>query len=172
MRHAVVAGFGDVLRDDFQAEAAVGAGSGKDHADGARSIFPSQRIKQEIERESRAVSRLRLRKPQRSLALPARSRRQLRYPLSAIPGLFDAGVIKADVLMLQVSPPDADGRVSLGVSVDYMHEALRQRPLVIAEIGDGERNRRPHRRDQALRVRSSALHRRTQSASGEEGGDV
>jgi 4-hydroxybutyrate CoA-transferase len=60
--------------------------------------------------------------------------RQLRYPLSAIPGLFDAGVIKADVLMLQVSPPDANGRVSLGVSVDYMHEALRQRPLVIAEI--------------------------------------
>ena len=73
--HAVIVGFADVLRDDeaafildfFQAEATVGAGSGKDHADGARSIFASERIQQEVEREPRAMSRLRLRKPQGSL---------------------------------------------------------------------------------------------------------
>ena len=76
-RHAVIVGFADVLRDDeaaflldrFQAKAAVGAGSGKDHADGARSIFASQRIQQEVERQPRAVSRLRLRKPQRALVV-------------------------------------------------------------------------------------------------------
>ena len=82
--HAVVVGFADVLRDDeaalildrFQAEAAVGAGSGKDHADGARSIFASQRIQQEVERQPRAVSRLRLRKPQRSPCRRPRDRRR------------------------------------------------------------------------------------------------
>ena len=66
--HAVIIGFADVLRDDetaafldrFQAKTAVGAGSGKDHADGARSIFASQGIQQEVERQSRAVPRLRL----------------------------------------------------------------------------------------------------------------
>lgn len=60
--------------------------------------------------------------------------RMLRYPLSAIPGLFDRGALKADVLLLQVSEPDDDGRVSLGVSVDYMHAVLAQSPLVVAEV--------------------------------------
>jgi len=60
--------------------------------------------------------------------------RILRYPLSAIPGLFDRGEIRADVLLLQVSEPDDEGRVSLGVSVDYMHAVLAQSPLVVAEI--------------------------------------
>lgn len=60
--------------------------------------------------------------------------RALRYPLSAIPGLFDRGELKADVLLLQVSEPDDDGRVSLGISVDYMRAVLAQSPLVVAEI--------------------------------------
>ena len=76
-RHAVIVGFADVLRDDeaafrlhrFQAETAVGAGSGKDHADGARPVFASQRIQEEVERKPRAVSRLRLRNPQRALVV-------------------------------------------------------------------------------------------------------
>jgi hypothetical protein len=50
--HAVIVRFADVLRDDetasfpdrSQAKTAVGAGSGKDHADGACSIFASQGI--------------------------------------------------------------------------------------------------------------------------------
>lgn len=67
-------------------------------------------------------------------ALDAGRVRPLRYPVSAIPGLFDSGTLKADVLLLQVSPPDATGQVSLGVSVDYMHAVLRQAPLVVAEV--------------------------------------
>lgn len=67
-------------------------------------------------------------------AVTAGTATTLRHPLSALPGLFDRGEIKADLLLLQVSPPDAHGCVSLGVSVDYMHAVLRQRPLVVAEI--------------------------------------
>ncbi len=67
-------------------------------------------------------------------ALTAGRARALRYPVSVMPVLFDSGEIKSDVVMLQVSPPDASGTVSLGVSVDFMHAVLRQRPLVVAEI--------------------------------------
>jgi len=67
-------------------------------------------------------------------ALDAGRARALRYPLSAIPGLFDASKWRADALLLQVSRPDENGHVSLGISVDYMRAALAQRPLVIAEI--------------------------------------
>lgn len=67
-------------------------------------------------------------------ALTAGRARALRYPVSAMPVLFDRGELKADVVMLQVSTPDTSGTVSLGVSVDYMHAVLRQSPLVVAEI--------------------------------------
>ena len=67
-------------------------------------------------------------------ALDAGRARALRHPLSAIPGLFDGGAWRADVLLLQVSPPDATGQVSLGLSVDYMRAVLAQRPRVVAEI--------------------------------------
>jgi|KBSSwiStaDraftv2_1062776.scaffolds.fasta_scaffold04953_12 4-hydroxybutyrate CoA-transferase len=58
----------------------------------------------------------------------------LRHPLSAIPTLFDAGEIRVDAVFLQVTPPDEHGRVSLGISVDYMKAVLRQKPLVVAQI--------------------------------------
>ena len=58
----------------------------------------------------------------------------LRHTLGALPGLFERGEIRADVLMLQVSPPDETGHISLGVSVDYMPAVLAQSPLLIAEI--------------------------------------
>ena len=75
--HAVIAGFAHVLGDDetafrlhgFQSKTAVGAGSGKDHADRARSIFASEGIQKEVERKPRAVSCLRLRNPQRALVV-------------------------------------------------------------------------------------------------------
>lgn len=41
---------------------------------------------------------------------------------------------RADVLLLQVSPPDDSGHVSLGISLDYMRAVQAQRPLVVAEI--------------------------------------
>lgn len=58
----------------------------------------------------------------------------LRHRLSQIPGLVRSGAVRVDVLLLQVSPPDATGHVSLGLAVDYMKEVLATRPLVIAEI--------------------------------------
>jgi 4-hydroxybutyrate CoA-transferase len=67
-------------------------------------------------------------------AVTAGRARTLRHPLSALPGLFDRGEIRADAVLLQVSVPDAQGRVSLGISVDMLHAVLRQRPLVVAEI--------------------------------------
>ena len=67
-------------------------------------------------------------------ALNAGRVRALRHPLSAIPGLFDSGAMKADAVLLQVSAPDETGHVSLGISVDYMRAVLGQAPLVIAEI--------------------------------------
>lgn len=57
----------------------------------------------------------------------------MRQPLSAIPG-YVASKITADILFLRLSPPDAGGRMSLGISVDYMRTVLEQKPLVVAEI--------------------------------------
>ncbi|MBN9427321.1 MAG: acetyl-CoA hydrolase/transferase family protein [Burkholderiales bacterium] len=58
-----------------------------------------------------------------------------RQPLSRIPALFaPPSGRRVDLLLLRLSPPDAAGRFSLGVSVDYMRAVLDQRPLVIAEI--------------------------------------
>ena len=58
----------------------------------------------------------------------------LRVPLSAIPGMFTNKLITADLLLLQLSPPDQHGLMSMGVSVDYMPAVLSQRPTVIAEV--------------------------------------
>ena len=57
-----------------------------------------------------------------------------REPLSRLPSLFMEGRLAADVLLLQLSLPDADGRMSLGLSVDYMPAVLSRRPLVIAAV--------------------------------------
>jgi acyl-CoA hydrolase len=58
----------------------------------------------------------------------------LHHRLSEIPGLMRSGAVRADMLLLQVSPPDETGHVSLGLAVDYMKEMLATRPVVIAEI--------------------------------------
>ncbi len=60
--------------------------------------------------------------------------RALRQPLSRIPGLFERGELRADAILLQVAPPDAQGLVSLGISVDYLRAVLAQSPVVVAEI--------------------------------------
>ena len=44
------------------------------------------------------------------------------------------GRVRVDVALVQVTPPDAAGRCSLGVSVDATLEAVRQARLVVAEI--------------------------------------
>lgn len=57
-----------------------------------------------------------------------------RYPLSEIPGLYVSGRHRADTIFLHLSPPDQDGHMSLGVSVDYMPAVLATNPLVVAEV--------------------------------------
>jgi len=54
--------------------------------------------------------------------------------LSDIPGLFAGGGLSLDVALIQVSPPDAHGYCSLGVSVDVAQPAVRHARTVVAEI--------------------------------------
>jgi acyl-CoA hydrolase len=53
---------------------------------------------------------------------------------SHLPDLIRRGVLKADVLLLQVSPPDAAGRYSLSMAHDYLPAALDSARIVIAEV--------------------------------------
>lgn len=58
----------------------------------------------------------------------------MRTPLSDISRLFGNRTLTADVLLLQTSPPDEAGRMTLGIAVDYMRAVLEQAPVVVAEI--------------------------------------
>ncbi|HVW43910.1 MAG TPA: acetyl-CoA hydrolase/transferase C-terminal domain-containing protein [Amycolatopsis sp.] len=53
---------------------------------------------------------------------------------SALPRMFAEGALPCDVGLVQVSPPDADGRCSLGVGADYVADAIAHTPVLIAEI--------------------------------------
>jgi acyl-CoA hydrolase len=53
---------------------------------------------------------------------------------SALPRLFARRLLPSDVGLLQVSPPDADGLVSLGIGVDYVADALPHARTLIAEV--------------------------------------
>ena len=54
--------------------------------------------------------------------------------LSDIPPLISSRRIRVDVALIQVSPPDLHGYVSLGVSVDIVRPAVEVADLVLAEI--------------------------------------
>jgi len=54
--------------------------------------------------------------------------------LSEIPRLIQSRRVPIDVVLLQVSPPDAHGHVSLGVSVDIVRSAVAAASLVIAQV--------------------------------------
>jgi len=54
--------------------------------------------------------------------------------LTQIPHLTANGRIKADVAFVQVSPPDAHGYVSLGISVDIAMSILRSARTIVAEV--------------------------------------
>src|SRR5512137_2981223 len=53
--------------------------------------------------------------------------------LSALPGLIRSGRIPLDVALIQTTPPDADGRVNLGVSVDIVRAAVERAGMVIGQ---------------------------------------
>ena len=54
--------------------------------------------------------------------------------LSEIEGLFESGELPLDVVLMQVSPPDAHGFVTLGTTVDCTMTAVRLARTVIAEV--------------------------------------
>jgi len=54
--------------------------------------------------------------------------------LSEIPSLFRSGRTSVDAALVQVSPPNADGFASLGVSVDVVRAAVDSARVVIAEV--------------------------------------
>jgi acyl-CoA hydrolase/GNAT superfamily N-acetyltransferase len=54
--------------------------------------------------------------------------------LSDLPRLFNSGRLPLDVALIQVTPPDAAGMCSLGVSVDIVKSAAENASLVIAQV--------------------------------------
>lgn len=54
--------------------------------------------------------------------------------LSEIPELFKQNILPVDVAIVQVSPPDAHGYCSLGVSVDIARSAVNTARYVIAQV--------------------------------------
>jgi len=53
---------------------------------------------------------------------------------SALPRMFASGQLPCDVGIVQVSPPDADGMVSLGIGVEYVADAIAHTRKLIAEV--------------------------------------
>ncbi|HYA98375.1 MAG TPA: acetyl-CoA hydrolase/transferase C-terminal domain-containing protein, partial [Methylomirabilota bacterium] len=56
--------------------------------------------------------------------------------LSEIEGLFTSGALPIDVCLLQCTPPDNYGYMSLGPSIDFSHAAAASARHVIVEIND------------------------------------
>lgn len=54
--------------------------------------------------------------------------------LSQIPALFARRRVPVDVALIQTSPPDSHGYMSLGVSVDITKAAVEQAALIIAQV--------------------------------------
>lgn len=51
-----------------------------------------------------------------------------------IPALFTNGSLPVDVAMVQATPPDEDGNMSLGISIDYSLPAARAAKKVIVQV--------------------------------------
>lgn len=56
--------------------------------------------------------------------------------VSQIGPMITADILRCDVAMIQVSPADADGNHSFGLTSDYVQAAVAKARLVIAEIND------------------------------------
>ncbi|MDJ0623190.1 MAG: GNAT family N-acetyltransferase [Desulfocapsaceae bacterium] len=54
--------------------------------------------------------------------------------LSNIPELFNSGQLPLDVVLIQVTPPNINGKVSLGISVDIIRSAVENGSLIIAQV--------------------------------------
>jgi acyl-CoA hydrolase len=60
----------------------------------------------------------------------------LRVPYSRLGAMIRAGEIRADVVFVQVSPPNSRGEYSLGLAADYLVPALEVCRAVIGEVND------------------------------------
>ncbi|MBN1390550.1 MAG: GNAT family N-acetyltransferase [Candidatus Thermoplasmatota archaeon] len=56
--------------------------------------------------------------------------------LSNVPKIIRKGQVKVDVALIQVSPPDEHGNMSLGISVDIIKAAVEKARLVIAQVNE------------------------------------
>lgn len=56
--------------------------------------------------------------------------------ISAVPGLVSDGSIGSDVVFVQLSPPDTEGRHSLGPVADYLRPALERARVVVGEVNE------------------------------------
>ena len=56
--------------------------------------------------------------------------------LSQTPGMFYRQLVPVDVALIQVSPPDEHGYMSMGVSVDITKAAVDNAELIIAQVND------------------------------------
>jgi len=57
-------------------------------------------------------------------------------PYSQLGALIRDGKIRADVVLVQVSPPNPRGEYSLGLAVEYLEPALRVARAIIAEVNE------------------------------------
>ena len=51
--------------------------------------------------------------------------------------MIRSGALPVDVVFVQVSPPDADGRHRLGLAADYLQAAIERARVVVAEVNPG-----------------------------------
>ena len=58
------------------------------------------------------------------------------FPYSQLAALMNERLIRTDVALIQVSPPNPRGEYSLGLGAEYLVPALRHARVVIAEIND------------------------------------
>jgi acyl-CoA hydrolase len=58
------------------------------------------------------------------------------HPYSQLASLIRTGKIRADVVLVQVSPPNAKGEYSLGLAAEYLVPALETARHVIAEVNE------------------------------------
>jgi acyl-CoA hydrolase/GNAT superfamily N-acetyltransferase len=54
--------------------------------------------------------------------------------LSQVPGLFRRGLARVDIALIQTSPPDNHGYMSLGISVDIVKAAAEKAKIVVAQV--------------------------------------
>jgi len=56
--------------------------------------------------------------------------------LSQVPALFYRGVVSIDIALIQTTPPDSHGYMSLGISVDIIKAAVEKATTVIAQVNN------------------------------------